>query len=241
MRISALSGRAAFVVLLLFITAGPASAAGGRAYLDVSGGYKTGDFGTTVTTDLEYLSATLGYASPEYDISVTMPYLLLSGNTTEHGVGDVILRGGRLLVPAGNKGLSLDGSVAVKFPTADETKGLGTGEPDYGAFLGLHQRLSTYKVSLLSGYIWTGNPPGVDYRDIYLYGVGISKQFARTQASVSFEGRQALIPGAKNPQEVHAGIFHILNANYAVKASGFLGLNDGGPSNGFELGFIRWF
>lgn len=242
MRTSALSGRTAIVVVVLLITAvGTASAAGGRTFLDVSGGYKTGDFGTTVTTDLEYLSSTLGYASSDYNLSVTIPYLFLSGSATENGVGDIILRGGRVLAPVGSRGLLLDGSVAVKLPSADETKGLGTGKPDYGAFLGLHQHFGSYKVSLLSGYIWTGDPPGIDYRDTYLYGAGLSKMFTRTEVSVSFEGRQSLISGAKNPQEVHTGFFHILNANYAVKGSAFFGLNDGGPARGIEAGFIRWF
>jgi hypothetical protein len=232
--------RAALAVLFTFMVAGTASA-GGRSYLAVSGGYKTGDFGTPVRTDLEYLSATLGYASPDYDLSVTMPSLSLSGATTERGAGDIILRGEHILLPAGSSGLSLDGSVAVKLPTADETKGLGTGEPDYGAFFGLHQRLGTWKVSLFSGYIWTGDPPGTDYRDIYLYGIGLTKMFTRTEASVSFEGRKSLVAGTKDPQEVHAGFFHILNTDYAVKASGFIGLNDGGPASGLEAGIIRWF
>ncbi len=232
---------AATAALFLFLAAGTALAAGGRGYLDLSGGYKTGDFGTPVRTNLEYLTATLGYASPEYDLSVAVPWLRLSNGATESGIGDIILRGGRVLVPEGSTGLSLDGSVAFKLPTADETKGLGTGEPDYGAFLGLHQRIDSYKVSLFGGYIWTGNPAGFDYRNIALYGVGVAKMFTATEVSLSLEGRQSVIPGGKSPREIHARAFHILNSDYAVKASAFAGLNSGGPDLGLEAGIVRWF
>jgi hypothetical protein len=232
---------AVFAALFLFLAAGSASAADGRGYLDLSGGYKSGDFGTPVTTNLLYSIATLGYASPEYDFSVSAPWLRLSDGSTETGPGDVILRGQHLLVPEGSSGLSLDGSVAIKLPTADETKGLGTGEADYGGFLGLHQRFGSYKLSLLGGYILTGDPPGIDYRNIVLYGIGLAKTFVATQVMISFEGRQAVVSGMKNPQEIHAGVFHILNADYAVKASGFVGLNNGGPDSGVEAGIIRWF
>jgi hypothetical protein len=232
---------AALAALFFILTSGNAPAAGGRGYLDLSAGYKTGDFGTSVRTDLNYLTATLGYASPDYDVSVAVPWLRLSNSTTETGIGDIIVRGAHVLLPEGKKGVSLDGSVAVKLPTADDTKGLGTGEADYGAFLGLHQRIDSYRLSLLGGYILTGNPPGVDLRDIYLYGIGLTKIFRATEIMVSFEGRQAVLAGEKNPQEVHAGFFHILNVDYAVKASGFVGLNNGGPDLGLEAGIVRWF
>ncbi len=241
MRLRSVVHRAALAALFLLSHAGAASAAGGRAYAGLSGGYMTGDFGTPVRENLDYLSLTLGYASPQDDLSVAFPWLRLSNGTTESGPGDVVLRGQHVLLPEGSSGLSLDGTAAIKVPTADETKGLGTGETDYGAFLGLHRRFGTYKVSLLAGYIVTGDPPGRSYRNIGLYGIGLAKQFHATEASVSLEGRQAVIPGAKAPREIHAGIFHILNADVAIKASGFVGLNNGGPDLGFEAGVVRWF
>ncbi len=223
-----------------------ASADAGRGYLDLGGGYKTGDFGATTTSSLYYISSTIGYVAPRYDVSVAVPYLSLTNKTgsqsrTESGVGDMILRGGRMFVPEGAGGLSLDGALAVKLPTADEMKGLGTGETDYGAFLGLHQRLGGFKVSLNGGYIKVGDPPLVNYNDIYLYSAGISRIFGFTELSAYFEGRRASIPGAKDPQEITIGFFHVLNADFAIKGSAFSGLNDGGPDFGFNAGIVRWF
>jgi len=233
-------------LLLSLLTSFSAKAENARSYVEVSAGYMTGDFGTPTKSNLNYLSSTIGYIAPDYDVSVTVPYLSFTSKTgsqsqTESGVGDMILRFGRVLVHEGAGGLSLDGALSVKIPTADEMKGLGTGETDYGAFLGLRQRLGGFKVSFHGGYIKVGDPPHVNYNDIYLYGIGISGIFGFTELYTNYEGRQATVPGAKNPQEIYIGFFHVLNTDYAIKGSAFTGLNNGGPDLGFNAGLVRWF
>jgi hypothetical protein len=236
------------VIALMLILVSPlaAGAETGRSYLEMSGGYKTGDFGTPTKSDLYYVSPTFGYVTPQYDVSVTVPYLYLTNktggaSTSESGIGDIILRGGRVLLPEDDEGLSLDGSLAIKLPTADENKGLGTGAADYGAFAGLHKRIESVKFSLTGGYIIIGDKPPITYNNIFVYGLGVSKRFKRTEVYTSFEGRQAVIAGAKDPQELHFGFFHILSRDYSLKGSTFFGLNDGGPAFGFELGIVKWF
>lgn len=235
----------ALLILFLILLPYGVIAQEGRGYLDINGGYKTGDFGTT-RSNLYYLAPTLGYVAPRYDVGITVPYLSLTnetGNvsTTESGIGDIILRGGRVLLPEGESGLSLYGSLAVKLPTADESKGLGTGETDYGAFLSLYKRIESVKLAFMGGYIITGDPPSFNYNDIYLYGVGVSTVFGRTDLYASLEGRRSTVPGADNPQELNFGFFHLLNKDYSLKGSTFLGLNDGSPDFGINLGIVKWF
>lgn len=230
------------VMILSLIMPQQAWAQHGRGYIEMDAGYKTGDFGTPTRADLLYLLTLFGYVAPAWDVSVTAPYLVLSsGTASESGAGDIILRVGRVLVPEGPAGLSFDGALAVKLPTADERKGLGTGETDYGAFLGLRQRLGGFKVSLHGGYISVGDPPRIKYNDIYLYGVGISRIFGFTELAAYFEGRRASVPGALAPQEITIGFFHVLNADFTIRGSAFSGLNDGGPDFGFNAGIVRWF
>ncbi|MHB8843367.1 MAG: hypothetical protein ACYC7L_01350 [Nitrospirota bacterium] len=234
------------VLVLILLTPFAAEAENGRSYLEMSGGYKTGDFGTTTKSELYYLSPTLGYVTPRYDASVTVPYLNYVNTTggataSESGLGDVVVHGGRVFIPEGDSGFSLDGALAVKLPTADKNKWLGTGETDYGAFLSAHQRFDEIKVSIFTGYIKIGDPPSINYNDIYLYGIGLARLFSRTELYTSFEGRQATVPGAKNPQEVNVGFFHVLNADYAIRGSAFKGLNNGGPDFGINFGIVRWF
>ncbi len=237
---------AAVSALVMVIIPLKASAEDGRGYLDITGGYKTGDFGTPTRSDLYYIAPTLGYVAPQYDVSVTFPYLSLTNktagqSTTESGIGDIILRGGRALVPEGESGLSLYGSLAVKLPTADENKGLGTGKTDYGAFLGLYKRIESAKLAFMGGYIITGNSSSFNYNDIYLYGVGVSKVFGRTDLYASLEGRRSTVPGADNPLELNFGFFHLLSKEYSLKGSTFFGLTDGSPDFGVNLGLVRWF
>lgn len=222
------------------------ASADGRSYLDISAGYMTGDFGTPTTSHLYSLAPTLGYVASRHDFSVTLPYLMLKSETgganqTENGIGDIILRAGAVLFPESAGGFTLIGSVAVKLPTADETSGLGTGETDYGAFSSAHQRLGAFKLLLTTGYLIIDNSPGLDYQNIFSYGIGLSRRFAATSVYGAFESRQAVIAGLDNPQELSAGFFYALDPDYAIKGHLFFGLNNGGPDGGGNLGIVRWF
>ena len=221
-------------------------AADGRSYLDLSAEYMSGDFGTPTSSRLFSLSPTFGYVASRYDFSVTVPYLSLTNKTsglssTESGVGDIIVRAGAVLFPENVSGFSVNGSVAVKLPTADETKGLGTGETDYGVFASMQKRLQAFKLSVTAGYLKKGDPQNIDYHDSFSYGFGLSRRFTRTTLYGAYENRRAIISGFENPQELSAGFFHILSADYAVKGHLFVGLNNGGPDEGGSLGIVRWF
>lgn len=218
----------------------------GRGYLELDAGYETGDFGTPTTANLFSLSPTLGYVTPRYNLSVTVPFLSLTektggSSTSGTGLGDVVLRAGGLLLPETGGGLSISGASAVKLPTADEAKGLGTGQTDYGVFAGLHQRLLGLKFSLTGGYIVTGNPAGTTYKDTPLVGIGVSRVFGTMNVFASLDGRGATVSGAKDPIEASLGAFHLFNRDYGLKGSATFGLNNGGPAFGAILGVVRWF
>ncbi len=221
-------------------------AQGGRGYLEVTGNYKSGDFGTPARTDLYYPSSVAGYIASRYDFSLAVPYTFINtqnaGYTgTEMGLGDVILRTGAILLRERRHGFSLDAALTAKLPTADENKGLGTGEADFGAFVTLNQRLKRFKLSFIAGAAKIGDPPLLNYNDLYLYGIGMSKALGRTDLCVSFEGRRAIVSGSSNPQEIHFGFFRVLSMRYTIKGAAFKGLNKGGPDFGISLGFARWF
>ncbi len=235
-----------FVLILIAMMPAMALAADGRGYFDLTGGYKTGSFGTPTKSDLFYLWPALGYVTPSYDVSITVPYLFLTNKTagqttTEEGIGDIFLHGGYVFLPETDNGYSLYGSVSVKLPTADKDKGLGTGETDYGGFLSAGKRIGQNRFTLSAGYIFVGSPPGVSFNNVYVYDIGYARIFTLTELLVWYEGRGAMVSGAKNPQEINIGFFHILNKDYSIKGSTFVGLNNGGPDFGLNLGLVRWF
>ena len=83
----------------------------------------------------------------------------------------------------GHDGLGLAGKVYVKLPTADDSKGLGTGKADFGVDLIASKNLS-YGADLHAsiGYRITGDPSGINLANAFTWGVGINapacKRFA---------------------------------------------------------------
>ncbi len=60
---------------------------------------------------------------------------------------------------------------AVKFATADEDKGLGTGETDYQIFTSVAKTLIPELIAVGElSYTWIGDPDGVDYKDSFGWG-----------------------------------------------------------------------
>ena len=243
------------ILCLCFLVAtasyAPASEEGskGRGYVEIGGGFATGDFGTGTRSSLSYLGPMLGYVSRRWDIAVSAPYLFLTNGTAAQingvnrvsGIGDMILRGDGIFVPEGHSGFSLDGGIALKFPTANETNGLGTGKPDFGAFAGIHQRAGRVRISLFGGYIKVGSPSGAAYKDTPMVGGAISGNLGRTNLSVSFESRRSLIAGEPNPHEVGVDLFRAMSRKLAIKGRSFFGLNKGGPDFGLSAGIVCWF
>lgn len=132
-------------LFIIFLWAPIVAAAGGRAYVSTDVGYRTGDFGTEKTFSLFHITPAIGYASDTWEAGLSVPVYSLQadgdlGTQTASGIGDVLIRAGRWIVSDEGTGIELTGSVAVKLPTADEDKGLGTGETDYGAFMLLNKR-----------------------------------------------------------------------------------------------------
>ncbi len=236
----------ALLALLYVLIPHPVLAQETSTYFETQAGFSTGDFGTDTTSNLYYLNSTLGYISEGYDFSITLPYVYLTNDTdgqrySESGIGDIILHAGLVLIPQEKDGLYLNGGLATKLPAADETSGLGTGQADYGAFLELGQSFGAFTLALTGGYIKVGDPDSLDYNDIFLYNIEISKVFDNTHIYASLEGRRSILPGATAPMELNLGIFHTFNRDYSLTANTFIGLTDGAPDFGFETGIVRWF
>lgn len=249
-----LSSAAVFTYLFLsplFMSPALSYADPKNTYFEISGGFGTGDFGSQTKTNLYSITSAIGYVTQSYDLSITVPYLFLSSDNnsgdqsgmmnTKNGIGDIILRGGGSLIKEDIAGFSIDGSLSAKLPTADEKDGLGTGEADYGAFLDIGKKINNFKISLLPGYIYTGDSTTQKYKNISLYGIGASAIFGHTYYYLSYELRTSMFSEVKDPQLFNVGFFHVLNSTYSIKGDASLGLNAGAPDFGLKLGLVTWF
>jgi len=222
-----------------------------NTYFEMSGGFSTGDFGGPTRTNLYYINSAIGYVTPSYDLSITVPYPFISsdnsGNNqngmmnTKNGIGDITLRGGGLLFEEDMTRFSIYGSLFAKLPTADEKNGLGTGEADYGAFLDIGKNIGNFKISLLPGYIYTGDSTTQKYNDINIYGIGASAIFDQTYYYLSYEWQTSIFSDTEDPQFINGGFSYAFNTTFAIKSDVSFGLNKGAPDLGLKIGMVTWF
>jgi hypothetical protein len=152
--------------------------------------YTEGKYGTRHTTQILYVPFVLDWRlSDRFDLSVTISYIRQHGRDefaalggdglrasqrvkadgrkpsptrprTEDGLGDVLLDGGYVLLEEKAVAPELRGFATIKFPTADSSKGLGTGEFDETLGLGLAKKLGRWTTWLEGYYVFVGSPPG---------------------------------------------------------------------------------
>lgn len=241
----------ALLMVLGMLMPGALQSQGVFPYLELGGGRKQGDFGTTATDTLWLGYVTGGVSSDRWDANLTVPYLGLTRDeggisTQEKGLGDVLLRGAYRFLLETEDGWTLDGEGAVKLPTASDTKGLGTGRTDVGGFLSLHQRLGIFQWTVMGGWIQgtSSNQTGTTSTftsGAYVLGLRGAWYLDRNRWGASFEARGATYQGTPGAKELSLDVFHPLTSTWGVKAVVTAGLTDGGPRQSVGVSIIRIF
>ena len=219
---------------------------GGKGYAALTAGFREGGFGTSINNELYTLTPEFGFVSERYDLSASVPFHShrisdAGASSTETGVGDAELRGGRRLWRDEQSAYSLYGALTLKLATGDESKGLGTGGTDMGVSLSGSHKVGAYAYTVLAGYTQVGEPSGVTYDNVISYGIGANRSFTHANVFVSLQGQTPAVPGGTAPLEFAAGFFRILSLDYVVIAHAFVGLSDGSPDDGLSVGIVRWF
>jgi hypothetical protein len=148
-----------------------------------------GDTDPGMDLDLSYLSLPFAFGvTDRFEVFAAANYVYL--NTDESGATgswagmsfqDEISESGFGDIDVGLKYRLLDEGAApalavmatVKMPTADEAKGLGTGETDYGLKLLASKGFGSVAAHLNLGYTVIGEPDGADWDDVISYGLGV--------------------------------------------------------------------
>ncbi|HWP35215.1 MAG TPA: transporter, partial [Thermodesulfobacteriota bacterium] len=156
---------------------------------------------------------------------------------TASGLGDVVLRGRYYLTDERGPLPALTPFARVKFPTADETRGLGTGELDYGFGVELDKRLGRAGLFADFGYTVRGDPPGLELRNQFAYGAGLAVDLTSTlRPSLSVEGRTAAVRGRADPLDLFLDLAYRLSPTSTLTAGVSVGLSNGSPDLGVSLG-----
>lgn len=236
----------ALVMLLLSAIAAPVAAeVEGPAYrnvrLSVGFHYSAGDYDTSSTTEIYYVPFTLRAEYGHWTFRATIPYLKIEGGTgvaagpsgpvttsgTADGLGDVVARGGYWIAPLLGWMPWIEVDALVKFPTADEDDGLGTGRFDFGVeteWTWLVGRVSPFVVL---GWRFLGDRPSLHLHDVFAGTAGAQYLFTdaiagglmldyREQASAESGERVELIPFASFRIRPHWILSTYVSAGLAV-------------------------
>src|SRR6266446_2697411 len=237
--------------------------------LSSSVNYSVGDYGTGKDTTFIYAPFTLGVKPIDgFTLSLTIPYVYQTGQTvvitgggvavrkdkqrqlktatqnqvtsTEHGLGDVLLKGQYVLVEEGSVVPEISPYLKIKFPTADQSKGLGTGEFDETIGVDLSKALFPRFVGYLTlAYTFVGSPPGTKFDDSFGWSVGAAYQVARPFSVFAFlDGSTAISPGQADPLEVRVGADVRLTQALKLFGSVSRGLSDGSADWGVSAGLV---
>lgn len=237
----------AVAVLVLISADGRAEDAGANLRLSTGLEYSTGDYGGTDDIEELYVPFTLRAGFDRVGLRLTVPYLRVtapdetiitdpgaeplpgSGATvTEGGLGDMI---GALTLydvyVSDDANFLIDVTGKIKFATADEAKGLGTGENDYTLQLDAFRFFDRLSLQGAAGYRLRGDPPGVELNDVFLASVGGAYLASDTAlVGMYFDYRQSALSGTDDIQELSGFASFRLGRAWRMEVYVFTGLTD---------------
>lgn len=216
--------------------------------------YTTGKYGGTQSTDMLYVPFTAKYESGLWTFKATVPYIVISGSAnvvgagaeritlpdgddderrTEAGLGDVVASAFYTLLDERTASIGMDLGAKVKLATADEAKGLGTGETDYSLQADFFKPLGAATAFGSLGYRWYGDPPGINLRDVPYGAIGASYRVsAQTSVGVAYDYRARITQAGSPISEASAFWSLRMSPQWRLQVYGIIGFSDASPDAG---------
>lgn len=215
--------------------------------------YSSGDYGGTVDIEDVYVPITGTVDYGRFGFRLTVPYLsvtapagtIITGpggqpipgtgaSTTESGLGDII--GSVTLYDVINNrelGIALDITGKIKFATADEDKGLGTGEHDYSVQADIYKYIDDFTLLGTAGYKVRGDPTGVELENVFFGSVGGLYQFTQaTRGGLIFDYRESAFATSDSIRELTGFVSRPINQDWRVQVYALTGFSDSSPDFG---------
>jgi len=158
------------------------------------------------------------------------------------GLGDVILKGRYYAVQQDGPLPFIDLVGSIKFPTADEDKGLGTGKTDFTGMVEIARRLENPDWIVLGeiGYTIVGDPSGFDADNRWLYSIGLAYEIdPAITLSGYIDGRTAIFEGNDDPLSILLIGEYKFRPDLRLDTLLELGLNDGAPDFAITFGIRK--
>lgn len=215
--------------------------------------FTSGDYGGTQDIEDTYIPLTVSADKGRYGFRLTVPYLRVrapSGTiftdtggqpiagagelTTESGLGDVIASVTVYdVIKERDAGFALDITGKVKFGTADDAKGLGTGEQDYALQANLYKSLGQFSILASAGYKVRGDPDDIELENSALASLGgIYKLNDRTRSGLIYDYRESAFSDGDSIQELTAFVSRKVSNDWRVQIYALTGFSDSSPDWG---------
>lgn len=220
--------------------------------LGVGFDYSSGGYGFSQKTEVFSVPVNLSYEPQHWMFKATIPYITIKGpasvvagggatagvpgrptTNSESGLGDVMLSATYHARPVPGE-LNIDFTGKVKFGTADEGKGLGTGETDYYAQIDLYQNFGAISPFGNVGYRFLGSNATFPLKDgAYATAGAAFRASPKTVVGAAYDWRSRVIEGAPNGTDAIAFVSTTPTDQWNFLGYVIAGFNDASPDYGF--------
>jgi Putative MetA-pathway of phenol degradation len=161
-------------------------------------------------------------------------------HTSESGLGDISLTAGYVLVEESQTTPQVRPTLYLKFPTADEDKGLGSGEFDFGPGLTLYKWLDDWHFFAEGLYVFQGDSGLYETKDYFSYNAGVGHQFSENlYGAVQVRGATAPAEGAEQSLEGRFKVVWRMASDISLE--GYVGTGLSGASADFSSSLAVFF
>lgn len=217
--------------------------------------YSSGDYGSSSDTNLLYIPLTSKMIMDKFEIKLTVPYLIMSSNSDsiniegepfilsdaekdadESGMGDIVASFNYFFLDEEEWRPYIDLIGKIKFGTADEKKGLGTGENDFSVEVDLTKPLDSSVLFGTIGYKIYGDPDEIDLDNVFYFSLGISQKINPAFIIGCFyDFRQKTSSYGNTLSEITVYSDYKLSDKYKILSYALIGFSDGSADYGIGI------
>jgi hypothetical protein len=231
----------------------------GRVSLSTGTTYTSGDYGSHKTTEILYIPVSLKYKQDKWTFKLTVPYIektgpeniirdigqvgqtVVSRQGTHDGLGDIIFSAGYRLFYFPEPKILIDIKGKIKFGTADESKGLGTGENDFSTGLGLYKLVGDFTPYMTFGRKFYGESSSIKLDDVFYGSTGLTyKASKKTSIGIDLYLKQKTASSRTSTQQLSAFLNYKLDRNIKLQSYLIKGLSENTPDigAGFSVSYL---
>lgn len=207
-----------------------------------------GQYDQTRRTEIQVNYLQIRYEINEIQLQVDLPHLRVTGPTSTtgegtrqqaEGLGDIVLSVSQPLFRGESGRWTLDAGGKIKLPTAEQSKGLGTGKTDYSAQLDWYYMPSFITYFASTSYTLTGDSASTHYHNPFAFSAGLIYALGEGWSVGSLlDYRQSVVSGLPAQREPMLFVQKELGTGWRVQSYVYGGTNSASPDTGwgFMLG-----